>query len=187
MRTWAIPLAVSLLCAACGADKDLSGSADERLLRAAKVGQLSAVQALLAQGADLEAQEKTSGWTPLIWMAAKGHSEGVRFLCARGARKEARGRDGLTALMAAARWGKQDAVAALVEAGAQVDARDGNGWTALMWASLKGQTAMVGFLLAQGADPESRDKDGRRALMLATSKGHEAAAAELLRGGASRL
>jgi ankyrin repeat protein len=179
-------LAVILLlpfAAAC-ADDSTSGH-EERLLRAARQGDLKTVASMLDRGTDIEAANPGNGWTPLFWAAVKGNAPVIRLLLARGARIEARDTRGLTPLMAAARWGRIDGVAALLDGGARIGAVDQNGWNALMWASFKGQTDMAAFLLERGAPSGARDGDGNTALSLATMKRH-AGTIEVLRASSGR-
>jgi ankyrin repeat protein len=177
-----LPLLLAAL-AACG-PADTPAGREERLLRAAREGDLKTISSLLDKGVDIEARNPGDGWTPLFWAAVRERADAVALLRARGARIEVRDRRGLTALMAASRWGRKAGVAALLDAGAKIDARDVNGWTALMWAAFKGQADMAAFLLSRGANPRITDPDGRTALDLAVLKRHDKAAA-LLRGPAA--
>ncbi len=180
MRSRGLAFILLLSFAAACADDSTSGR-EERLLRAARQGDLKTVSSLLDFGADIETANPGNGWTPLFWAAVKGNAPAIRLLLARGARIEARDTRGLTPLMAAARWGKTDGVAALLDGGARIGAVDQNGWNALMWAAFKGQSDMAAFLLDRGAALEARDPDGRTPLALATMKGH-ANTIELLAG-----
>lgn len=169
MRRLALVLLLPF-AAACADDSD-SGRG-ERLLRAARQGDLKNISYLLSLGADIEAADPGNGWTPLFWASVKGNGPAIKLLLARGARTEARDSKGMTALMAAARWGRKDGVAALLDGGARIGAVDKNGWNALMWAAFKGQTEMAALLIDRGASLDARDPEGRTPLALAEMKSH---------------
>lgn len=180
-------LALSLLglsVAACGLGADAGMKREERLIQAAKTGDLDSIRALLDAGVGVEAKNPGDGWTPLMWAAVRDQAPAVKLLIARGANREARDRKGLTALQAASRWGRKDGVGALIDAGARVGAVDDNGWSALMWAAFKGQTDMAALLLDRGADLEARDPEGMSPLMRAAMKGQDRTVTLLLARGA---
>ena len=70
------------------------------LLEAAKKGETKAVEALAAQGADLEMKDK-DGRTPLMLAAQYGHTATVQALLAKGAKADARDAKGWNAYMLA--------------------------------------------------------------------------------------
>jgi ankyrin repeat protein len=156
------------------------------LLAAARKGNPSAVRALLALGAKVDATGG-DGWTALMAAAAAGSAAVVRVLLAAGANLDARER-GLdrTALMLAAFAGRPHTVSALLAAGADVHARDGLGVTALMCAAQTDHwgAMAVPVLLEGGADVHEKDRDGVTALMYAAREGHSGAVNVLLAAGA---
>jgi ankyrin repeat protein len=132
------------------------------LHRAARFGREDLAEALVAAGADVEAQNE-NGEHPLHVAAAYGHPAVVKVLLAGHADVGARDRGGSTPLHAAAfghgGWENLDArieVAKLVlAAGADVNAREGGGFTPLRYAlgSEGRNSAMADLLLSHGADP----------------------------------
>ena len=74
---------------------------NQRLLDAATNGHTETVTALLAQGADVNAQDKY-GATALILAAQNGYAETVETLSAKGADASVKNNAGWTALMIAA-------------------------------------------------------------------------------------
>jgi ankyrin repeat protein len=176
---------------------------------AASNGHVDCVSALLAAGAQIDA-EASDGWTALGLAASKGHATCVSALLAAGAQADAKDRTGWTALMQAASAGHAACVRALLHAGAQVDAKskgeadrscpttrkrpfdkllevdanDDNDWTALMLAASEGHAACVSALLDAGAQVDAKNNDGRTALMLAAHKGHTDCLTALLFAGA---
>jgi ankyrin repeat protein len=158
---------------------------DAQLIQAAKDGNLSTVQTLLAQGADINAKGKY-GTTALMDAVRKGHTKIVEVLLANGADVNAKDdKLGSTALMSAAMKGHTETVEALLAKGADVNAKDKDGFTALTFAAFSGNTKTVEVLLAQGADVDAKDKDGETALMLATQMGHTEIAEALSAKGAN--
>jgi uncharacterized protein len=126
-----------------GADSMLSVGATA-LLRAAKAGDLPAIQLLLAHGANVELATAT-GINPLLAAAGVGSSAldtrgrykteaqaitAVQTLLGGGANINDSDRSGQTALHGAASWGWNDLVKALADHHANLLARDGRGRTA---------------------------------------------------------
>ena len=122
----------------------------EYLIDVAGVGDLSEVQALLAEGANVNAKDR-EGHTPLMNAAANGHLQVVQALIAHGAQIEAQNYLGLTALMAAAGKGHLQVVQSLLACGANVNVRSQKGWTALMLANRQGHTEVANALHRAGA------------------------------------
>jgi ankyrin repeat protein len=163
------------------------------LLNAANKGDNPKVSELLAQGANVNAQND-SGSTPLIEAVYGNHIETVKLLLEKGADPNLRKKDGATALGFAQRYppiadllkakgakivsnqaldiellataGKGDLakVKDLVEKGAYVNYRDAEGRAPIIEAAYGGHTEVVKFLLEKGADPNARKNDGASAL-----------------------
>jgi ankyrin repeat protein len=127
-------------------DADLS----QALMRAAMIGNTSAVAALLDHGVDVNARDE-NGRTALMEAAFGGHEETVRVLIERGADVNACDRDGWTALMEGASKGRLNVVRMILEAGADVSARNKNGWSALK-ASARSSSRMLKLLKEAGAE-----------------------------------
>jgi ankyrin repeat protein len=125
---------------------------DARLIKAAKDGDLPAIQTALAGGDDINGRDK-SGATALMWAANGGHAEVVKLLLEKGADVNVkRIGDGITALAVAAQNGHTELVNLLLEKGAEVNAKSSTGVTALILASQNGHTDVVKSLLAAKAD-----------------------------------
>lgn len=142
---------------------------NEQMVTAAFEGNTAAVMALLAKGADVNAEGTYSGWTPLMLAARKGDTELVNFLIAQGADVNAKSSvRSRTALMEAVRNRKVETVKTLLTANPDVDASDWEGYTALMFVAVSGQLDIVNALIAHGADVNAKNKVGSSALMMAS-------------------
>lgn len=124
-----------------------------QLLTAARRGDLPALRAALAAGADVNGTDPNHEQTALIRAAMFGQAAAVRALLAAGAdprRKAAP--DGQQALHWAAVAGSADAIRALLAAGVAADVRDGLEATPLDHALTAGHPDAVSALLAGRAD-----------------------------------
>lgn len=108
----------------------------------------TAVQRLIEAGEPVDAFAVSVLTVPLLWAAERGQTELLRYLLARGARANARGIEGETALMLAAREGNLEAVQLLLAHGADPNAVTPNGWSALAWAAAKGHAEVLALLEA---------------------------------------
>ena len=94
------------------------------------------VQKEVDAGADVNAQENTLGFTPLMWAAGLNpNPEVITVLLKAGAHINARAAGGMTPLMSAAARNKNpEVIAALLDAGADTKAKDSQGRTAFDYA-----------------------------------------------------
>lgn len=118
----------------------------DRLCRAARKGEVRAIQRLIEGGASVNGRDQ-HGWTPLHRAAFKGHVDAVRVLIEKGAETNAKDEDGYTALHCAAESGHADVIELLVKKGADAAARTSRGMTALQIAeslNYSGITRMLG-------------------------------------------
>ena len=119
----------------------------EDLFNAVMAKDIQRVQALLAQGANVNAQD-VAGTTPLMEASRWHHPDVVRLLIERGANIHARDMGGSTELMVASIYGSFESVKLLVESGAEINSQDNNGLTALDVAKTDEITA---YLKSKGA------------------------------------
>lgn len=161
-------------------DKLLAAKADPRaallsgetvLMTCARAGNVDAVKALLALGADVNGKESRGGQTALMWAVAEKHPEVTQVLIGSGANVSARSKSGSTPLLFAARHGDLGSARILLEAGADVDEATSAEGSALVVASGSGHEALATFLLEKGADPNAADRNGTTALHYALMKG----------------
>jgi ankyrin repeat protein/predicted aspartyl protease len=151
------------------------------LVKAALRGDVAAVQALLAKGADINAN---IGATALIMASQGGHGEVVQVLLAKGAEVNAKATDGRTALMMASQNRHGEVVQVLLAKGADVNAKANDGRTALMIASQNRHPEVVQTLLAKGADVNARANNGATALIMASQNSNGEVVQALLAKGA---
>jgi ankyrin repeat protein len=157
------------------------------LHRAARSGDLAAVRAALAQGADPDARD-SHGRTALHAYFSKHNwqlqPELLEALLAAGADAGARDAAGITVLQAAAERSRPEAIERLLRAGAELEATDSRGRTALHHAAKAGQLRNTASLLAAGAEPDPIDEEGRSPLHAAAAERHWDSALALIRAGA---
>lgn len=159
---------------------------DAPLADAAMQGDLARVEALIREGADLDAAQG-DGMTALHWAAEQGHVEMARRLLEAGANLAVVTRLGdYTPLHIAARAGNAELVSALLEAGADPGVRTSTGSsTPLHFAAATASDDAVAALLEYGADPNEREEHwGQTPLMFAASAGRLSAVEMLIEAGA---
>ncbi|TRY80359.1 hypothetical protein TCAL_02993, partial [Tigriopus californicus] len=137
---------------------------------ALELGNTTALQLLVKQGAQLESVNK-QGHNNLLLASWGGHVQTVKYLLQEGANVRSKSHSGHTALHAAAQVGSTETAAVLVEHGANVNVRTNDGRTAFYLACLFGHLDTAQFLLKQGADPMIRDKSKSLALHGVSSAG----------------
>ena len=121
------------------------------LHRAVRQNDLKTVDALIKQGADVQAATRY-GVTPLGIAALNGNAPVLRRLLDAGADPDSATPGGETALMTAARTGNLEAVTVLLDRRANVNAKDPvRSQTALMWAVTEDHPDVVKLLVARGA------------------------------------
>ena len=142
-------------------------------MTAARAGNLEAVKALLARGANPNAQER-SDQTALMWAAAEGHAAVVQALIDGGADIRATLKSGFTPLFFAVREGHIDVARTLLEAGVDVNETlhapegpqkevnnasykpVGEGTSPLLMAVENGHFELAIALVDAGADPNDQ-------------------------------
>ncbi|MBN9064824.1 MAG: hypothetical protein BGP06_06850 [Rhizobiales bacterium 65-9] len=160
------------------------------LLIAVANGREEAAAALIAAGADVNAQAANRD-TPWLLAGADGRVAMLRAMLATGAVDYARrNRYGGNALIPAAHHGHVDAVRVLLtESRIDVDHINDLGWTALLEAIILGDgggahTEIVRLLLAHGASVNLADREGTTPLAHARRRGQRAIIALLEAAGA---
>ena len=144
------------------------------LINAVKAGEISAVQRMLAAGADVNSRDG-DGATLLMLAAQEGDLPMVKALLDGGADVNACDERGWAALAKAVyntemKRGFAEVVTALIDAGANTEAAIGYGVRPLMLAAGYGETEVVEALLKAGADVLARNEGGYTALMMVKQK-----------------
>jgi serine/threonine-protein phosphatase 6 regulatory ankyrin repeat subunit B len=153
------------------------------LIEAAKKGDTQKVQALLAKGEDVNAEDDETGHTALQWAAHEGHTDTVQAMLAEE-RVSTLKAQLASALGCAASNGHTATVQVLLAKGADVEGDNDDGWTPLLYAAQHGYTDTVQALLALGVDVNTRSGSGRTALMAAAKQSSTEIVQALLAKGA---
>ena len=153
----------ALLMSAC------SREYNTELMNAAKGGSDTAVQNVLARGADVN-EKSNKGKTALMFAASEGHANVSRRLIEHGAKVDIADNYGTTALIVASTAGHDEVVALLLEHNANPVARDDSGSSPLVNAVYFGHTKTVSLLLPRQKNLDKQD--GEELLLLASGLGH---------------
>ena len=155
---------------------------------AANNGRKAEVEALLAKGASINAQDK-AGMTPLHHAAFMNRKDAAEVLLAKGAHVNARDERGSTPLHLAAHDGNKDTAELLLIKGADINAKDKYGQTPLHSAAAeawdKDKKDIAELLLDKGADINAQDENGWTSLHQAASDNRKDVAEVLLAKGAN--
>ena len=170
-----------------GADPNTKNPEGETpLMAVARGGNVAAARLLVEARADVNARETWGGQSALMWAAAQGQAEMVRFLAAQGANLDARGairqwerkviteprpkdmnKGGFTPLLYAAREGCVECARHLIAAGADPNLEDPERITPLNMALLNLHFEFAAYMIEAGADVDKWDLFGRSPLYMA--------------------
>lgn len=183
-RATELALGVLLLASAWAVPAGAAGSADVRVVQAARQRDVSGVVALIKQHADVNAAT-ADGASALHWAAHWNEPAIVDALIAAGARIDAANEYGATPLWLASVNGSAGVIASLLKAGANPGTPIVSGETPLMSAARSGSVDSVKRLLGAGAAVNAAESArGQTALMWATAERHMAVVQALLDAGA---
>jgi uncharacterized protein len=150
----------------------VASAGGEPLIDAVKHGDIKAVQAVLARGADVNASQP-DGATALHWGVYLDLLPTVDVLVRAGAKVNVANQLGVTPLMLACTNRNAAMVGRLLEAGADPNAVLGGGETPVMTAARVGNAEVMKLLLAHGGDANAKETlQGQTALMWAASERH---------------
>jgi len=135
---------------------------DRQLCDAAWRGDVAGISLALLAGANVNAHEGTTSWTPLQWAAVSGRAAAMEALLAAGAHVDGAGSGGSTPLLLAASHGHAVAMAVLLAAGADVHRVTSDRSTALHLACCYGHVDCARALLDAGARTDVRNRGGKR-------------------------
>jgi ankyrin repeat protein len=180
----ALVVALSLVGASAQSPSAPAVQSKSPVADAAARGDRTAVQALIAKKADVNAAQG-DGATALHWAAFKGDRQMAEMLVSAGAKAAVANRNGSTPLWLAAINGDAPMIALLLRAGADANEKLPLGRSPLMIAARTGNVDAIKALLEGGADVNAKDTQrGTTPLMWAADEGHEAAIQLLIERGA---
>lgn len=161
---------------------------DRDLILAAQTGNTMAIQALLADGANLKARD-ADGRTALIAAVAAHMGAAARLLIQAGADVNLQDNAQNSAFLLAAAQGDAETVRLALSHGANVRATNADGDTALIPAARRGYVEVVSELVKAGVPPDATNNLGLTALIEAVALGdgsekYEKTVQLLLDGGA---
>ncbi|RYP21591.1 hypothetical protein DL767_009231 [Monosporascus sp. MG133] len=168
-----------------GAGVDSAAIRSTVLFSAAKMGQKSVVEQLLASGKVDVNLKDNDGRTPLSQAAGNGHEAIVKLLLATGkADIDTKDNYGWTPLWYAAKNGHEAIVKLLLATGkADIDSKDNDGRTPLSYAAEKGHKEVVSILI-KNANVNATEKSGATPLARAINNGSNDILEILLKNGA---
>jgi uncharacterized protein len=182
MRASEIVFGCTLILGANLAAAPASPAAD-----AAMQGDKAGLQALVKQGADVNAPQP-DGATAIQWAAYHNDLTMADVLIAAGANVKTPNRDGATPLELASINGNAAMIEKLLAAGADPNERSPRGETPLMFAARNGNPEAMKILLDHQADVNAKENlRGTTALMWAVEQRHPEAVRLLVKGGANTM
>ena len=184
------PLTLACVNASAGmVDKLLTAGADPNtalptgetaLMTCARTGNRTAVKALLARRANVNARDRTRGQTALMWAAAARQTGVVEALLELGADVNSRSEVTTGLVYTGMRYITSPPP---VSSGTVVEINQG-GFTPLLFVAQQGDVATAKVLMAAGANANDTAPVGTSALVLAVHSDNEAVATYLLDQGA---
>jgi ankyrin repeat protein len=152
------------------------------LLKSTAANDISSVQQLLKQGADVNISNRYA-ISPLYVAALNGNTEIAQLLIEAGANTAHKIAGNETILMRAARTGHADLVKILIDKKVDIHLTDTRKQNALMWAAADGHIEVVNLLIAAGADINAKAQGEFHALAFAARQGHLAVVKAILNAG----
>lgn len=144
---------------------------DDTLVFAAIRGDLSTLNLAIAQGANINARSSPTGLgqdnTALMWAAAEGHDNIIRFLLAQGATVNTANPAGYTALMYAAEAARYEGGSMLLDANAESFPLNPYQETIVMAIARAGFADLAQRLVDLGVPVNAENRSGETALYLA--------------------
>jgi hypothetical protein len=159
-------------------NKDQAAPKHGDLVHAVKNGQYNAMLSLLAEGADKNFQDISTGSSLLALAAQENRVKIVKHLLEIGTNVHMRDFNGGTALFGSAINGFTECTELLIKAGIDVNAVDSKQFSAIHYASFRGRTQIVDILLDNKADHSGMNAMKMTPFMLACQDGSCGAGSE---------
>lgn len=183
MRAKHLLLAVAVSCSGLAVIY-ATGATGSAVADAAMKGDTATVKTLLAQKADVNAQQ-ADGATAIQWASYSNNLALADVLIKAGANVKLANEDGATPLFLASINGNAQMIEKLLQAGADVNERQPGGETPIMLAARNGNVAAIKVLLDHKADVNAKEKlRGTTAIMWAAEQSHPDAVKLLAMNGA---
>ena len=147
-------------------------------------GKIGKVRAFLADGENVNIQNRRFHQTPLHIAIYNEHNDIAKLLIEKGADVNAEMINGQTPLFLAAYFGDLDLVKLLIKKGADVKHQDKKGNTPLHKAAEGGNAEVIKLLLSYDVDINAQNIDGDTPLHIAGFMGNEEAVWALVKSGA---
>jgi ankyrin repeat protein len=158
---------------------NLSGAAENPIVRAASAADGAAVRMLVKQGADVNARGN-DGATALLWIARADDTETADVLLKAGAKVDTPNALGMTPVYTAAEHGNAAMLRRFLDAGASVTTTDAAGDTLLMAAVRAGNPDAVQLLLDRGAPVNATEPQYSHTALMWAVRGDNAPIMKLL-------
>jgi ankyrin repeat protein len=136
--------------------KSRDGSGATPLMRAASLGQIEVMKALIEAGA--EVNKRNQSWTPIMYAAWKGQTEAAKILIEKGALVNSPNKYGGTPLYVALDWGHVDTAFLFIQNGAELSVKEIEKQTLLMVAAKAGSAKLIRLLVENGANVNAANK-----------------------------
>lgn len=131
--------------------KDRPTVSNHSLITAVKEDNRELVQQLLDEGADVNFQEESGGWSPLLNAVQSDNEDMVHLLLRYGADPCLKKRNGATPFIIAGIVGNVRLLQLFLSKGADINEHDLHGFTAFMEAAVYGRVEALRFLYEKGA------------------------------------
>lgn len=145
----------------------------EQIVEAAKNGDLSIIEMILAQDTSKLNTTDEDNYTPLHWACMRAHWDVAKYLIEKGADLNVVGGDGGTPINWAVHHDNVEIIKLMIENGVKLNIRNQWGMTELHTAIWRGCIHVVEYLLDHGSDPTIKTNEGWTAMHYAFRSGHD--------------
>ena len=185
MNKYLIFVFLTIACLSIYAKKNDVSKIDEKFYKAVGDADIELAKKYLSEGANINANVGSFGWTPLMkavfGKSSKEEIEMFKFLLDNNADVNAKGEFNQTALhIAVSSETRIEEIKMLIEAGTEINAQTTAGATALINAAFWVNAEAVKYLIEKNADINIRNNNEETALMVAADDKNGSEVVELL-------